>query len=128
MGVGEVLESARLKFATEEGELDVDEDEYGNFMIGGQELSFEAWGALNKTSEPEIVRANVVIPPQKRRRYGSLAKFGKCQKFLGLDRRQLKFLNRLVWTTRPMERQWRRPIDRLRRRRMSRLGHYKGKS
>ncbi|KAH7729600.1 spliced leader protein [Aphelenchoides avenae] len=68
MGVGEVLESARLKFATEEGELDVDEDEYGNFMIGGQELSFEAWGALNKTSEPEIVRANVVVPPQKRRR------------------------------------------------------------
>lgn len=68
MGVGEVLESARLKFATEEGELDVDEDEYGNYTIGGQELSFEAWGELNKSSEPEIVRANIVIPPQRRKR------------------------------------------------------------
>lgn len=29
MGIGGVLNTARLKLATEEGELDVDEDEYG---------------------------------------------------------------------------------------------------
>lgn len=33
MGVGEVLTKVRTMLATEEGELDVDEDEYGSFVI-----------------------------------------------------------------------------------------------
>lgn len=33
MGVGEVLDKVRTMLATEEGELDVDEDEYGSYLI-----------------------------------------------------------------------------------------------
>lgn len=33
MGVGEVLAKVRTMLATEEGELDVDEDEHGSFLV-----------------------------------------------------------------------------------------------
>ncbi|MFH4976323.1 hypothetical protein AB6A40_003032 [Gnathostoma spinigerum] len=53
MSVGSVLANARLKFATEEGELDIDEDENGSYRIGGEPLTFESWAMLNNTSKTE---------------------------------------------------------------------------
>jgi hypothetical protein len=64
MGVGSVLTHARNKFATEEGELDVHEDEYGNFVIAGSELSFETWGQINRIKDDDIVHSTIV-PPSK---------------------------------------------------------------
>ncbi|KAK6029109.1 MOZ/SAS family protein [Ostertagia ostertagi] len=43
MGVGALLEAQRQKMITEEGELEVEEDEQGNIMLGGEALSFESW-------------------------------------------------------------------------------------
>lgn len=56
MGVGDTLTHARRKFATEEGELDIDEDEYGNFTIGGVELSFERWGQPNFYKDQNLLK------------------------------------------------------------------------
>jgi len=69
MGVGELLSHARKKFATEEGELDVEEDEYGNFSIGGVDLSFENWGSINRIKDDDIVHVRSTnIRPQKKKR------------------------------------------------------------
>uniref|UniRef100_A0A914HBV7 Uncharacterized protein n=1 Tax=Globodera rostochiensis TaxID=31243 RepID=A0A914HBV7_GLORO len=54
MGVGQMLQ-ARRTLTTEGGQMDVDEDEYGNFSIGGTELTFESWGKLNTIQEADIV-------------------------------------------------------------------------
>ncbi|KHJ76455.1 hypothetical protein OESDEN_23925, partial [Oesophagostomum dentatum] len=43
MGVGAFLEAQRSKMVTEEGELEVEEDDEGNIMLGGEALSFESW-------------------------------------------------------------------------------------
>ncbi|KAI1715460.1 spliced leader protein [Ditylenchus destructor] len=66
MGVGEMLQQARVKFATEEGELEVEEDVHGNISIGGCELSFETWGQINKIKDADIVHTTYVPPKQKR--------------------------------------------------------------
>lgn len=66
MGVGQMLEHARRKFATEEGELDIDEDEYGNFMIGGMELTFESWGQLNKIKEAGVVHSKATAAKRRK--------------------------------------------------------------
>lgn len=68
MGVGDTLTHARRKFATEEGELDIDEDEYGNFTIGGVELSFERWGQINRIKDHDIVGAQSTIPKMAKRK------------------------------------------------------------
>uniref|UniRef100_A0A1I7XQN7 RRM domain-containing protein n=1 Tax=Heterorhabditis bacteriophora TaxID=37862 RepID=A0A1I7XQN7_HETBA len=59
MGVGAILSAARNKFATESGEIDIDEDDAGNIIIGGEALSFESWAKLTKTKQSDIVRSNV---------------------------------------------------------------------
>uniref|UniRef100_A0A183BKN9 PHD-type domain-containing protein n=1 Tax=Globodera pallida TaxID=36090 RepID=A0A183BKN9_GLOPA len=56
MGVGQMLQ-ARRTLTTEGGQMDVDEDEYGNFSIGGTELTFESWGKLNTIQEADIVHS-----------------------------------------------------------------------
>lgn len=61
MGVGDTLTHARRKFATEEGELDIDEDEYGNFTIGGVELSFERWGQPNFYKDQNLLKTKKFI-------------------------------------------------------------------
>uniref|UniRef100_A0A915BI55 RRM domain-containing protein n=2 Tax=Parascaris univalens TaxID=6257 RepID=A0A915BI55_PARUN len=61
MGIGAVLTTARLKLATEEGELDVDEDEYGNYTIDGQPLTFESWAEITKPTSPKAA-----VEPQPR--------------------------------------------------------------
>lgn len=64
--MGEALQQAQLRFATENGDLDVLEDPHGNFSIGGSELTFETWGQLNKIKDSDVVQAKV-IPPKKKR-------------------------------------------------------------
>lgn len=66
MGVGQLLEEARIKFATENGELDVEEDEDGIYTIGGQELSFETWGEINKIEDHDIVHSTYIPPKNKK--------------------------------------------------------------
>jgi len=68
MGVGEILQHARAKFATEEGELNIDEDAYGNISIGGQELTFESWASLNKIKDSGVVYCAGYIPPSRPKR------------------------------------------------------------
>ncbi|KAM3725376.1 RNA-binding post-transcriptional regulator [Dirofilaria immitis] len=69
MGVGEVLAKVRTMLATEEGELDVDEDEHGNYTIDGQPLSFESWANINKPVKPAPVyeRPLTFIAPKMRK-------------------------------------------------------------
>ncbi|EJW84449.1 hypothetical protein WUBG_04637 [Wuchereria bancrofti] len=69
MGVGEVLTKVRTMLATEEGELDVDEDEHGNYTIDGQPLSFESWANINKPVNPTPVyeRPQLFIDPKMRK-------------------------------------------------------------
>uniref|UniRef100_A0A915PQI4 RRM domain-containing protein n=1 Tax=Setaria digitata TaxID=48799 RepID=A0A915PQI4_9BILA len=69
MGVGEVLTKVRTMLATEEGELDVDEDEHGNYTIDGQPLSFESWANINKPVRPAPVyeRPQTFIDPKLRK-------------------------------------------------------------
>uniref|UniRef100_A0A8R1XUS1 RRM domain-containing protein n=1 Tax=Onchocerca volvulus TaxID=6282 RepID=A0A8R1XUS1_ONCVO len=69
MGVGEVLAKVRTMLATEEGELDVDEDEHGNYTIDGQPLSFESWANINKPVKPAPVyeRPITYIDPKMRK-------------------------------------------------------------
>ncbi|GMS95201.1 hypothetical protein PENTCL1PPCAC_17376 [Pristionchus entomophagus] len=47
-GMGAVLAAARAKFATEEGELDIEEADDGSILIGDVPLSFESWARFNK--------------------------------------------------------------------------------
>ncbi|CAI4223508.1 unnamed protein product [Auanema sp. JU1783] len=54
MSVGALLKSVRDSIKTEEGELDFAEDEFGNYTISGEELSFESYARLTKTTEPEV--------------------------------------------------------------------------
>uniref|UniRef100_A0A0R3S547 RRM domain-containing protein n=1 Tax=Elaeophora elaphi TaxID=1147741 RepID=A0A0R3S547_9BILA len=69
MGVGEVLAKVRTMLATEEGELDVDEDEHGNYAIDGQPLSFESWANIYKPVKPTPVyeRPQLFIDPKMRK-------------------------------------------------------------
>ncbi|KHJ84671.1 hypothetical protein OESDEN_15612 [Oesophagostomum dentatum] len=70
MGVGAFLEAQRSKMVTEEGELEVEEDDEGNIMLGGEALSFESWAKLTKTNQPDIVYAKMSQdePPAKKPR------------------------------------------------------------
>nr|CAD2159007.1 unnamed protein product [Meloidogyne enterolobii] len=64
MGVGQVLSSARRKMATEDAEVEVKEDEFGNFSIGGMPLSFESWGQLNRVKDNDIVHVGIEPSPK----------------------------------------------------------------
>lgn len=79
--MAEFLEQARAKYMTEEGELDVEENENGVFSIGkplisggfkknsgGEELDFGMWGKINKIKEDGAVRAEHIPSAPKRRR------------------------------------------------------------
>lgn len=39
----------KSRLTTSLGEVDVDEDEVGNFTVGGEALSFESWAKLTQT-------------------------------------------------------------------------------
>lgn len=68
MGVGAMLNCARSKLATEEGELEIDEDEYGNFTIDGQALSFESWAKITQVSAPKVEEQPIgVLLPEGRK-------------------------------------------------------------
>ncbi|CAD5218917.1 unnamed protein product [Bursaphelenchus okinawaensis] len=67
MGVGKMLEQYR-QLATEGGNLDIDDNENGNIVIGGSELTFESWGQMTRTNDDDIVRADFVPPSQKRKK------------------------------------------------------------
>jgi len=47
MSVGALLNTARTRFMTEDGELEIDEDEFGRTTIGGATLDWVSWGALS---------------------------------------------------------------------------------
>lgn len=36
---------------TDQGEVDIEEDEVGNVTIGGEALTFDSWAKFNKTLE-----------------------------------------------------------------------------
>ncbi|VDN18017.1 unnamed protein product [Gongylonema pulchrum] len=59
MAVGEILPKVRTLLATEEGELEIDEDEHGNYSIQGEPLSFNTWAVIHQpaqaTSEEQSV-------------------------------------------------------------------------
>ncbi|EYB83707.1 hypothetical protein Y032_0330g2683 [Ancylostoma ceylanicum] len=83
MGVGAFLEAQRSKMVTEEGELEVEEDEEGNIMLGGEALSFESWAKLTKTNQPDIVCANMgqeEPPAKKPREMHDFKKYKQSQK------------------------------------------------
>lgn len=61
-----MLAEARIRFATENGDLDVEEDDDGNYTIGGQSLSFEAWGEINRIEDHDIVHTSYIPPKQKK--------------------------------------------------------------
>ncbi|KJH48883.1 hypothetical protein DICVIV_05009 [Dictyocaulus viviparus] len=68
---------------TEEGELEIEEDDDGNITLGGEALSFETWAKLTKSSEPDIVCAKVTNdePPMKKsREMHDFKKFKQSQK------------------------------------------------
>ncbi|KAL3082903.1 hypothetical protein niasHS_010705 [Heterodera schachtii] len=71
MGVGQMLKQARRTMDTETGQLDVDEDEFGNFTIGGTELTFESWGKLNAITQSEVVhigeRQQQMVPKEQQK-------------------------------------------------------------
>ncbi|VDM28283.1 unnamed protein product [Toxocara canis] len=66
MGMGAVLNTARSKLATEEGELDIDEDEHGNYSIGGQPLTFESWAEITKPPSPVIEARPRMLPEYRK--------------------------------------------------------------
>jgi hypothetical protein len=72
MGVGHVLSNARRKLATEDAELDVNEDEYGNFSVGGMPLSFENWGQFNRIKEHDIVHVGFQSSTKRFKRFLNL--------------------------------------------------------
>ncbi|VDK40791.1 unnamed protein product, partial [Cylicostephanus goldi] len=83
MGVGAFLEAQRSKMVTEEGELEVEEDDEGNILLGGEALSFESWAKLTKTNQPDIVHANMGEdgpPAKKPREIHDFKKFKQSQK------------------------------------------------
>ncbi|KAK0406831.1 hypothetical protein QR680_018835 [Steinernema hermaphroditum] len=55
--IGQLLNHARIQFAKEDGELDIDEDEQGNFSIEGRELSFQSWGEMLKKQEESATKS-----------------------------------------------------------------------
>ncbi|KAF7639894.1 hypothetical protein Mgra_00000815 [Meloidogyne graminicola] len=59
LGIGQILTNVRRKMITEDEELEVKEDEFGNFSVGGMPLSFENWGQLNKIKEDDIVHVGI---------------------------------------------------------------------
>ncbi|GMR47338.1 hypothetical protein PMAYCL1PPCAC_17533, partial [Pristionchus mayeri] len=71
MGVGEILAAARSKFATEEGELDIEEGDDGSILIGDVPLSFESWARFNKQPlkrpAPKEEKSSVESPKDNRR-------------------------------------------------------------
>ncbi|KAJ1362320.1 hypothetical protein KIN20_021844 [Parelaphostrongylus tenuis] len=83
MGVGALLEAQRSKMLTEEGELEVEEDDDGNITLGGEALSFETWAKLTKTNEPDVVYAKLTEdepPAKKPREMHDFKKFKQNQK------------------------------------------------
>lgn len=58
------MDYARIKFAR--GVFGVEEDNNGQYKIGGEDLSFEMWGQMIHTRKEEgVCVAQVEIPKQK---------------------------------------------------------------
>ncbi|KAI6199002.1 J domain-containing protein [Aphelenchoides besseyi] len=66
VGVAGMLDFARIRFANEQGQWDMKQEEDGRFTVDGEELSFEMWGEMNRTSADGVVVANVNYPRQRR--------------------------------------------------------------
>lgn len=58
MGVGAFLTAHRERLIVESGDLEVDSDDDGNVVIGGEALSFDSWAKITKTKASGVVRAN----------------------------------------------------------------------
>ncbi|VDK53290.1 unnamed protein product [Anisakis simplex] len=65
MGMGAMLNAARSKLVTEEGEVDIDEDEYGNYTIDGQPLTFDSWAELTKQPTESSAPTEAPAPAAK---------------------------------------------------------------
>ncbi|KAI6234742.1 hypothetical protein M3Y99_00763700 [Aphelenchoides fujianensis] len=68
MGVGGILDFARIRFGNGLREWEVEQDDHGRFTFDGEELSFDMWAQMNQTGEDGVFRADVPIPPQRRRK------------------------------------------------------------
>ncbi|KAI6212854.1 hypothetical protein M3Y94_00078300 [Aphelenchoides besseyi] len=66
IGVAGMLDFARIRFANEQGQWDMRQEEDGRFTVDGEELSFEMWGEMNRTAADGVVVANVNCPRQRR--------------------------------------------------------------
>ncbi|CAI2349985.1 unnamed protein product [Caenorhabditis sp. 36 PRJEB53466] len=58
MGVGAFLSAHRERLLVETGEVDVDSDDDGNVVIGGEALSFDSWARITKTKASGVVRTD----------------------------------------------------------------------
>ncbi|ULT93864.1 hypothetical protein L3Y34_003399 [Caenorhabditis briggsae] len=58
MGVGAFLTAHRDRLIVESGDVEMDSDDDGNVMIGGEALSFDSWARITKTKASGVVRAN----------------------------------------------------------------------
>ncbi|EFP07881.1 CRE-SNA-2 protein [Caenorhabditis remanei] len=58
MGVGAFLTANRDRLIVESGDVEIESDDDGNMVVGGEALSFEAWARLTKTKASGVVRAN----------------------------------------------------------------------
>lgn len=56
LGLGAFLQQSGQKLQTDTGDHEVEEDEDGNFLIDGEELSFETWSKFTK-SNTGVIRA-----------------------------------------------------------------------
>lgn len=58
MGVGAFLTANRDRLIVETGDVEMESDDDGNVMIGGEALSFDSWARITKTKAAGVVRAN----------------------------------------------------------------------
>ncbi|KAI6240420.1 hypothetical protein M3Y99_00474300 [Aphelenchoides fujianensis] len=57
MGVGGILDFARIRFGNGLREWEVEQDDHGRFTFDGEELSFDMWAQMNQTGEDGVFRA-----------------------------------------------------------------------
>ncbi|CAL2039599.1 unnamed protein product [Caenorhabditis brenneri] len=58
MGVGAFLTANRDRLIVETGDVEMESDDDGNVLIGGEALSFDSWARITKTKAAGVVRAN----------------------------------------------------------------------
>lgn len=58
MGVGAFLTAHRDRLIVETGDVEMESDDDGNVVIGGEALSFDSWARITKTKAAGVVRVN----------------------------------------------------------------------